>query len=207
MFKTICFDRSGSRLWACGMKHWFMWEVNPYKPDWLQHPQTGPLTMVNQSQYLYGLNTDFSSFLDWKIPDISMFVFNHRKAFCLYDKRMRSMRLFDADQNLCTQVALELLCAVIGSHDNQIFYLRLNEPPGGGFLSKSRRTLGLYRRPIQGMKIASEHLVTELPSLEPKATFDIACRDEDSAQVLIVASTQGRYQSIRLDLEEGNQIT
>ena len=134
-----------------------------------------------------------------------MLVFNHRNAFCMYDRIMKTLRLFDTDQNQDTQVTLDptILCAVVGCRDDQIFYVRLHDP-GGGFLARSRPTLGLYRRPIQGMKIGSEVRLTELSSLDPRATFDIACRDEDSAQVLIIVSTQGRYQSHRLDFEEAN---
>ena len=126
-----------------------------------------------------------------------MFVFNNRPAFCLYDKKAGSLRLFDADGNSSNEVQLEseLLCAVIGCRDDQIFYAR--QP-------KSRQKLGHHRRPIQGMKIGDEVRVTELSGLEPRATFDIACRDEDSAQVLIIVSTKGKYQSHRLDLEERN---
>jgi len=129
-----------------------------------------------------------------------MFVFNHRSALCLYEQKMHILRLIDASQSPSTQVSLEtaLLCAVVGCRDDQVFYVRL---------AKSPLCLGLYSRPIQGMKIGSEVLVTELSSMDPKASFDIACRDEDSAQILIIVSTEGKFQSHRLDFEEQSHLT
>ena len=57
------------------------------------------------------------------------------------------------------------------------------------------------------MKIGEEVLMTELTSMKPRATFEIACRDEESAQVLIVVSTQGECQSHRLEIEEQDYPT
>jgi hypothetical protein len=114
---------------------------------------------------------------------------------CLYNEKARSLQICDASRHTGSPIILEtpLLCAVVSCHDDQIFYLRLQKPSS---------QVGLYRRLIQGMKISSEVLVTaEIREFDPKAKFSIACREEDSAQILIVLSTQGKYQSHRLDFE------
>ncbi len=182
-----------------------MWMVDPDSPDWLQRPHIGKFSMVNPTLLSHGVSSNIQQSLDWKVIDRSMYMFNRRNAFCLYEKNMRMFRLFDAERNTCSQVNLdsELRCAVIGSHDDQIFYVRLHDH-GGGFLSKAPPLMGLYRRPIQGARIGLEFLITRLPKFTSKATFDIACREEDSAQVLVIVSTEGNYQSIRLESGEDN---
>ena len=120
---------------------------------------------------------------------------------CLYNDKTHTLRLFDAWQNTSTSVPVEtsLLCAIIGCHDDQIFYIRL---------SKSPHRLGLYRRAIQGMRIGTEVPVTaEMSGFSPQSGFTIGCRDEGSAQVLVIVSTEGKYQSHRLDFEEPAGLT
>lgn len=83
-------------------------------------------------------------------------------------------------------------CAVIGFRDDQIFYVRM---------LKSRRLAGLYRRPIQGNNFGSEVLISELSDMDYRAKFDIAAREEDHAQLIIIVSSEGKYQCHRLDFE------
>ena len=115
---------------------------------------------------------------------------------CIYHDKTKIMRLFDVSQSASPPVVLEtpMLCAVIGCRDDQIFYLRLQKSP---------QRLGLFRRLIQGMKISSEVLVTtDLSNFGTQADFSIACRDEDSTQVLVITSTQGICKSYRLSFDE-----
>jgi hypothetical protein len=123
--------------------------------------------------------------------------FNNHDLSIIWDKESETMRLFDIHTEPGPEIRLRAVCAVIGCSDQRIFYVQ-QEASSSGKRTRYKSSLKVYQRPLDSSTIGDAEFVTDLPYMDTSSKFDMSCTSQGSEEVLLVASTSGQAEIVRI---------